>query len=138
MLTRIMLRFVTVTTGLYAMVLSPLMAERPDKPCAECGNEPSMKLAEDDSIFAQIPKEGAVFHSVERTNQKDEKYTEYHTRFFSAFDPGKVFFLKGSTALKDAVQRAAIIYKLPQKVVIARVGSNQRDTRYTIDRMKEE
>ena len=133
-----MLRFVTFTTGLYAMVLSPLMAERPDKPCAECGNEPSMKLAEDDSIFAQIPKEGAVFHSVEKTNQKDEKYTEYHTQFYSAFDAGKVFYLKGSLALKDAVQRAAIIYKLPQKVVIARVGSNQRDTRYTIDRMKDE
>jgi len=133
-----MLRFVTFTTGLYAMVLSPSMAERPDKQCAECGNEPYLKLPEDETLFAQIPTEGAVFHTMEKTNQKDEKYIEYHTRFFSAFDPGKVFFLVGSKALSDTVQRAAILYKLPQKVSITREGSSQRDTRYTVVRMKDE
>ena len=138
MLTRIMPWFVMLTTGLSAIVLSPLMAERPDKPCAECGNEPYLKLPEDETLFAQIPSEGAVFHTMEKTNQKDEKYTEYHTRFFSAFDSGKVFFLVGSKALEDTIQRAAILYKLPQKVAITREGSSQRDTRYTVVRMKDE
>ena len=112
--------------------------EKPEKSCVECGNEPSLKLPEDETLFAQIPSEGAVFHMMEKTNQKDEKYIEFHTRFFSAFDPGKVFFLKGSAALKDTIQRAAILYKLPQKVAISREGSSQRDTRYTVVRMKDE
>jgi hypothetical protein len=114
------------------------MVERPDNRCAECENEPSLNLTEDETLFAQIPKEGAVFHAQEKTNQKDEKYIEYHTRFFSAFDPGKVFYLKGSMALRDTIQRAAIVYKLPQKVAILREGTGQRDTRYSVVRMKED
>lgn len=112
--------------------------EEQERQCVGCGNEMSLKLVLDETIFAQIPKEGAVFHLQEMTNDKKEKYNEYHTRFFSAFDAGKVFFLRGSKALSDTIQRAAIIYRLPQKVVITREGSTQRDTRYSVVRMKEE
>jgi hypothetical protein len=103
------------------------------------GNTPRWKIAEGETLFLTIPATGAIREIVSKTDRDGRKYDEYRFALETGFEPIKDVILVCSKALAEKIDKAAYMYgKLPVRIAITREGSGQRDTRYSVERMKTE